>query len=316
MGTALTDEQVAELGRLARVVLLAFDADRSGREAMLRVQRAAAARQLALKVIPLPDDKDPCDLLHDEGADAFAARVEEAISFLEFQVRTVIENADLSSPTGKDRALAELSPIFGQAAPSAERDEQIRHVAGRLDLSEHLLTPLIARPRQGPTTRPPVVRAHGAAARGERWERIFLAMCVSGKDRGRDYLERLMDDHLSSEVLRRARTWILEHFDAPTTGLRQDDELAQAVGEIVVRASSQPANDHALEVGFLGLERRRLERAIKAAGEAEEFERQQELSLLRNEATEGIVRLMGGGQIAAAAAEAGSVEQTYAGEAE
>ncbi len=63
MGTALTDEQVAELARLAQEVLLAFDADRSGQEAMLRVQRAAAGRGVDLKVVRLPDDKDPCDLL-------------------------------------------------------------------------------------------------------------------------------------------------------------------------------------------------------------------------------------------------------------
>ena len=44
MGTALTEEQVGELARLAREVVLAFDADRSGQEAMLRAQRAAAGR--------------------------------------------------------------------------------------------------------------------------------------------------------------------------------------------------------------------------------------------------------------------------------
>jgi DNA primase len=54
MGTALTDEQVAELARLANVVLLAFDADSSGREAMLRVRASAASRGLVLKVVRLP----------------------------------------------------------------------------------------------------------------------------------------------------------------------------------------------------------------------------------------------------------------------
>ena len=44
MGTALTDEQVGELARLAREVVLAFDADASGQEAMLRAQAAAAGR--------------------------------------------------------------------------------------------------------------------------------------------------------------------------------------------------------------------------------------------------------------------------------
>ena len=41
MGTALTAEQMAELGRAATLVVLALDADRSGQEAMLRAARVA-----------------------------------------------------------------------------------------------------------------------------------------------------------------------------------------------------------------------------------------------------------------------------------
>ena len=294
MGTALTDEQVGELARLARLVLLAFDADRSGQEAMLRVQRSAGSRRLDLKVVRLPDDKDPCDLLQEEGSQAFLARLKGASSFLEFQVQIVIDHADLSSPAGKDKALAELAPIFGAAEPSSERDEQMRYVAGQLALSEHLIAPLLAPrapERRGRDGRE--LSVGGAAIRAERWERIFLAMCVSSGELGRDYLERLSDDHLSSEVLRRTRTWLSEHFESPTVGLPENDEpLAQAVSEIVVRASSQPAGRNALEVGFLGLERGRLERALKVAGEQQDFDRQRELSLERNEAGERIARLM------------------------
>ena len=295
MGTAMTEDQVGELSRIGQSLVLAFDADRSGQEAMLRVQRAAAGRQLDLKVIRLPDDKDPSDLLLEEGPGPFADRLEKAISFLEFQVQTVIDRSDLSSSAGKDRALAQLSPVFAQVAPSAHRDEQLRYVADRLNLTEHLLAPLMARPSKGRQDRASQPAASGLASHGERWERIFLAMCVSSEERGREYLERLTDEHLSSEVLRRARTWILEHYDSPTAGLtHDDDQLAQAVSEIVVRASGQPAGEHALEVGFLGLERRRLERQIKAAAEAEDYERQRELSLRRSEMTEAIARLMGG----------------------
>jgi hypothetical protein len=211
---------------------------------------------------------------------------------LEFQVHTVIDRADLSSSAGKDKALAELTPIFSVAEPSAERDEQLRLVADRLDLSEHLLAPLMARSGQGRFERSPG-SVSDAASKGERWERIFLAMCVSGGDHGRAYLDRLSEDHLSSESLRRARSWILEHFDSPTAGLGQDEQLAQTVSEIVVRAAGQPADERALEVGFLGLELRRLEREIKQAAAAEDFERQRQLVLERNRTTEEIVRLMG-----------------------
>jgi DNA primase len=263
---------------------------------MLRVQRAARARRLDLKVLRLPDDKDPCDLLNEEGPDAFAGQLERSSSFLQFQVQTVLDRSDLSSPTGKDRALAALRPVFSEADPSAERDELTRLVADRLDLSEHLLAPLVEGRQSGPASAPrrEAHTGRGLAARGERWERIFLAMCVSSGERGREYLERLTDDHLSSDVLRKARTWIADHFDAPTVGLRRDDEeLSQAVSEIVVRASGEPAGEQALEVGFLGLERRRLEREMKHLGEMQDFNRVGELALRRIEITEAIGRLMG-----------------------
>jgi hypothetical protein len=184
-------------------------------------------------------------------------------------------------------------PIFSVAQPSVERDEQLRLVADRLELSEHLLAPLMARGHEAAMHRKGDEGVGRAAMRGERWERIFLAMCVSSGELGREYLGRLTNEHLSSDVLRRARVWTLEHFESPTRGLPQeDDQLAQAVSEIVVRAAGQPATEHALEVGFMGLERRRLERAIKIAAEQQDFERQRELSLLRNEATEKIAELM------------------------
>ena len=292
MGTALTEEQVAELARLARVVLLAFDADRSGQEAMLRVQRAAAGRGLDLKVVRLPDDKDPCDLLLEEGPDSFATKAGEAISFLQFQVESVMEGADMSSAAAKDRLIAGLRPVFAGIGPSAERDEQVRRVADRLQLSEHHLTPLLQGPRFERQAQHPRPAEAGAVARGERAERKFLAMCVSSGERGREYLERISDEHLSSDVLRRVRTWIIEHFDSPTVGLRSEDQvLAKTVGEIVVRASSEPVNQTGLEIGFLQLEQRKLETQIKRAADEEDLERQWELSQERSRVTATIAKL-------------------------
>jgi DNA primase len=70
MGTALTEEQVGELARLAPRVQLALDADGAGQEAMLRAARVAAGRRLELRVVPLPPGTDPADLVQGEGARA------------------------------------------------------------------------------------------------------------------------------------------------------------------------------------------------------------------------------------------------------
>ena len=62
------------------------------------------AAGVVLKVVRLPDDKDPCDLLLEAGPDSFKTRAGDAIPFLEFQVTSALEGADMSSAADKDKA--------------------------------------------------------------------------------------------------------------------------------------------------------------------------------------------------------------------
>ena len=59
MGTALTGDQLKELGRAARTVYLALDADRAGQEAMLRAARVAQESGLELLVVDMPEGARP-----------------------------------------------------------------------------------------------------------------------------------------------------------------------------------------------------------------------------------------------------------------
>ena len=43
--------------------MLALDADRAGRAAMLRAQRVAGSRKLRLRVAAMPAGEDPADML-------------------------------------------------------------------------------------------------------------------------------------------------------------------------------------------------------------------------------------------------------------
>jgi DNA primase len=144
MGTALTDEQVGELGRMAQAVLLALDADSAGQEAMLKASRLAARRKLELRVVELPAGADPAELVQQGGAQAFEQAVGAAVPFVRFRVERVLTNGDDSSPEGRDRMIAELRPVFATLAPSAMRMELTRMVSGRLGLSEGLAETLLA----------------------------------------------------------------------------------------------------------------------------------------------------------------------------
>ena len=70
MGTALTEAQLRELGRLTKRLFLCFDADAAGQEATLRGMELAVKQGFDVRVVALPKGQDPAD-----APDAFAARL-------------------------------------------------------------------------------------------------------------------------------------------------------------------------------------------------------------------------------------------------
>ena len=76
MGTALTEQQLRELGRLTRRLWLAFDGDAAGESATLRGMELADRQGFDVKVVALPPGVDPAD---DPGA--FAARLAAALPY-------------------------------------------------------------------------------------------------------------------------------------------------------------------------------------------------------------------------------------------
>src|SRR5262249_38891606 len=144
MGTAMTDEQVGELARLAPTVLLALDADAAGQEAMLRGARVAARRNLALRVVELPPGNDPADLVAAEGARAMAERVDGSVPSVRFRVERALATGDLSSAEGKDAVIAALRPVFREVPASALREELVGLVADRTELAPALVASWLA----------------------------------------------------------------------------------------------------------------------------------------------------------------------------
>ena len=291
MGTAITPEQVQLLAQHADEVVLALDADRAGREAMLRAQRVASGKRVRLRVAGMKTGEDPADTLAGDGAgegaaDAFRKLIDAADDLPVFHVRMLLGDADLGSPAGRDRALDEIVPVLAAMPDSITREELGREVAGRLDADPGLVARRVsAAPRGGEPARP---RPVGASADGdgdsqarakrerprplsarERRERALLYMAIADPADGRDLLERLTADHLSSPLVARARDWLEAHLEAPMEGLpREDEELVGLITQLVMSAEREPASREAMELNFLELDLAMVERQIEAAAES------------------------------------------------
>jgi DNA primase len=273
MGTSLTEEQVGQLEKIVTVLELCLDADRAGQDAMLRAARLASGRKLDLRVVPLPEGTDPADLIARDGADALRELVERSAPFIVFNVDRILQRADTSSAEGRDRALDELRPVLAVLQASVLREDLLRRVAGRLELSEARLATLMSGSGSGGSADPGRVPNGGPASppeldQGFRAERTFLMLCVSLPREGEEVLSSIDPEQLlTSERLRRAARHITGRASSPLADLPPDDEqLATTVADLVARAGrAGEVSVERLEHARLVLELGRIERAIRRA---------------------------------------------------
>jgi DNA primase len=296
MGTALTEDQVIELARVAKRVILALDADRAGQEAMLRAARVARDRDLELAAVEMPPSADPAELLAARGPGAMRALLDGASGMIEFQVRRVLADAELDTPAGRDRALDSARRLIADVPESsALRHELVRTVADRLDLPTHLVTAEVPRsqPRERHAPEAPPARSPGAIALAP--EEAFLASCLASGEAGRRQLSDISPELFSSQLMRRARDHLVQGFDDPLAGLAgSEPELGRLMAGVVARADAQgPASEPSLRMDFLQLELRRIDRELRRAAEQADHSRQDELAGARQDVRREMDAVMG-----------------------
>jgi DNA primase len=270
MGTALTDEQISELERVAKVLVLCLDADRAGHDAMLKAAQLTDDRNLELRVVPLPTGADPAELIERGGANALRERVDASVPFVAFHVERILERNDLRSAEGRDHAFKELEPALKNLRGGLFGDDLLRRIAARLELTEAQLRSLIegaarqnGAPASAPQQTPVQVIDHG-----ERSERSFLALCIALPEAGARTLFAIdLDRLITSELLRRAARHIAGRTRSPLADLPAGDEpLARTVAALVEEAGrAGRVSEDELEHARLVLERTRLDRAIRRA---------------------------------------------------
>ena len=125
LGTALTEDQLALLWRVAPEPILAFDGDEAGLRAGTRAARLALPHLKpghSLRFAFLPADEDPDTLIRTQGAGAMKKLLDAAEPLSLVLWRAETEGKDFSTPerrAGLERALAE---IVGQIADTTIAD--------------------------------------------------------------------------------------------------------------------------------------------------------------------------------------------------
>ena len=278
MGTALTEQQLGRLSRLTRNVYLCYDADAAGIGAMQRALTLGRRMNLSLHVVRIPDGLDPADyVLAGAGGDGFRALAEDAQTLLQFHVRLALATHDLDRPDGRARAFARLREVLSEAATPMERDDELRYVADKLQLSAESVRYLLSgggRPATGPATGgsqgTPARSGGSAVASGgaHELEVRFLAGCLAQPGPGREALAGVDEGFFATAETRAALRRVKERLAADGDGNTspsaegQADDGAEAFAEVIVRAGRERFTATVVEELFLRLQEAQVSRLM------------------------------------------------------
>jgi DNA primase len=280
MGTALTEQQLSRLARVTRNLYLCFDADAAGLGAMNRALTLGRKMELSLRVVRIPDGLDPADyVLSGAGGDGFRALAADAQTLLQFHVRVALATHDLDKPDGRARAFAQLKGVLSEAATPIERDEELRYVADRLQLSAESVRYLLTGSGRsteggdaaGEGRRSPRSGGTAAAVGGaHELEVRFLAGCLAQPQKGREVLAGVDESYFATAETRAALRVVkarLEREDAgdtlQTAAVAADEsDDGEALAEVVVRAGRERFTATVVDELFLRVQEAHVSRRI------------------------------------------------------
>ncbi len=104
LGTALTSDQASLMKRYCKEVILCYDADEAGQKATARAINILRGVGLPVKVISIPDGKDPDEFIRrhgDKGHAAFQNVLDSSGNDMDYRLQKLKTNFDMDSPQGK-----------------------------------------------------------------------------------------------------------------------------------------------------------------------------------------------------------------------
>ncbi|MGC2236503.1 MAG: DNA primase [Pyrinomonadaceae bacterium] len=113
LGTAFTEMQAKLLGRFAKKLVVNYDGDKAGVKAARRAIEILLAEDFEIKILVLPEGKDPDDFIRASGFAAYKKQHEtNATTYLQFVLETAVQERNLAVPKQKAEAIEDVMPVL------------------------------------------------------------------------------------------------------------------------------------------------------------------------------------------------------------
>ena len=150
LGTAFNANQVRQLLRYteSKQVILNFDADAAGVKAAQRaigeVEAMAYRGDVQLRVLNIPEGKDPDEYLQHHPIEAYTALLDQAPLWIDWQIQQIVAGRDLSQADQFQQCSQAIVELLSEIANADTRTHYVRQCAELFSHGDGRLVPLLA----------------------------------------------------------------------------------------------------------------------------------------------------------------------------
>lgn len=139
LGTAITPDQARIFARYTKQVIISYDSDEAGQRAANRAMQLLGEVGLEVRVLKVPNAKDPDEYIKKFGADAFRRVLNDSRTGFAYKMDNIFSKYHCELPEDKIRAGNECCRMIAEYPSAVEREVYIGQVAGMLSLPQDVL---------------------------------------------------------------------------------------------------------------------------------------------------------------------------------
>lgn len=147
LGTALTSEQAMLIKRYADEVIICYDSDEAGQKATARAIPILRNAGLLIRVLNIPNGKDPDEFIRSKGEDGFAAFkaiIDKSGNDIEYHLQKLRLENNIETTDGKVAYLESASKIISNISSPIERDIYVSEICNEFDIDKNAFRQQIA----------------------------------------------------------------------------------------------------------------------------------------------------------------------------
>ncbi|MDE2230637.1 MAG: DNA primase [Candidatus Omnitrophica bacterium] len=295
LGTALTADQIRLVRRYTPNVVMLFDADAAGQAAMVRSLDLLIDEGMDVRVATLPEGQDPDSFILSQGLEAFSARIDGAVSLLDFKFSWLSAQHDPATVEGKSKISRELLATIARFKSEVAKYELTKVLAQKLNVPEGILLKQADGQQRVPvnTTKAAVEARPPASIEGA--QELLLALFLKDHAWVKAAKEKIGPEDFSEGLIRRITEvmWPLaeekEEWSVNDLLVRLQEQTAQSLVTGLIDVEEKKLGDPALVfqdcVGKMRREKQKKARAqlVEAIRQAEAQKDTEKLDQLRQE---------------------------------